>query len=164
GAEQPLGVARADGDVAEPDPLERGEGRARGEWAGVVRGDDALAGDDAGRGVAARRAGHPGVGVLGCQRDVARRAGRAAGRVDPDDLAGRHAEVAADRVLRRARRPELALLGEREAGDARQAAAGVRAAQLLPVEGGTLEQVAELVAVGGVVRGELLGPGPRLDL
>ena len=72
---------------------------------GVVGRDDALARADARRRVAARRAGHPVVEVARGERDVARRAGRAARRVDADDLVARRAEVRADRVVGRARSP-----------------------------------------------------------
>src|SRR6476646_10603349 len=54
-----LGVAGPDRDVAEPDALEGGQRGAGRERAGVVGGDDALAGRDARRGVAAGRAGDP---------------------------------------------------------------------------------------------------------
>src|SRR3954470_2802724 len=98
-AQESLGVAGADRDVAEADALERGQRRARGERPGVVGRDDPLAGLDAGRGVAARRARDPVLDVGRRQRDVARRAGRPARRVDPRDLLARRAEVRADRVF-----------------------------------------------------------------
>ena len=85
-AHQPLAVAGADRDVAEADALERGERGAGDERAGVVGRHDALAGRDAGRRVAAGGAGDPVLDVGGGQRDVARRPGRAARRVDAHDL------------------------------------------------------------------------------
>ena len=114
---QPLGVAGADRDVAEPEPVERGQRRARDERPRVVGGHDPLAGLDAGRGVAARRACDPVVEVGGGQRDVARRAGGAAGRVDAHDLVAGRAQVRAERVLGRDRGPDLGLLGQRQLGD-----------------------------------------------
>ena len=115
------------------------------------------------------RSRSPVVEVGSGQRDIAGRAGRAAGRVDPDDLGRRRAEVGADRVIRRARIPDLLLVGERQPCDVREPA-GVRGRvdagrrQLLPVEGRALEQVGELRPVGRVVDGELLRPRPGLDL
>ena len=77
---------------------ERGAGDER---PGVVGRDDPLAGRDPRGRVAARRAGHPVVEVAGGERDVARRAGRAARRVDADDL-GRVARRGARRTGSRA--------------------------------------------------------------
>src|SRR3954470_7139856 len=166
GPHQALGVAGADGDVAEADPLERGGGGARRERAGVVRRDDALAGLDARRRVAARGALDPVVEVRRRQRDVARRAGRAARRVDADDVLARRAQVRADRVLLGDRRADLGLLGERQARDVIQAARvlGRCDAELAAVERRALEQVGDLRAVGDVVDGALLGPRTGLDL
>src|SRR5581483_6250657 len=168
-AEQPLGAPGADRDVAGADPLERRERRARDERAGVVGGDDALARAEAGRRVAARRAGDPVLHVGGGEGDEARRPGRAARRVDPHELARGRAEVRAERVLGGAGRPELGLLGQRERPDPGQAAGGGGRAEpgrgeLLAVEAGPLVEVGELVPVGGVVERELLAPRPRLDL
>ena len=70
---EPLGVAGADRDVAEADPVEGGERRAGDERPGVVGRDDPLAGADPGGGVAARGARDPVVEVAGRERDVARR-------------------------------------------------------------------------------------------
>ena len=123
---QPLGVPGPDRDVSETDPVERAECRAGHERPGVVGRDDALAGANAGCGVAPRRAGDPVVEVAGRERDVARRPGRPARRVDADDLGRLRAEVGAERVLRRAARAELVLLGEREARDLLQPACGFR--------------------------------------
>ena len=114
--DQAVGVAGADRDVGEAEPVEGGERGAGHERAGVVGADDALAGLDAGGGVAARRAGHPVLEVLRGERDVARRAGGAAGGVDAHDLVRLGAQVRADRVLARDGRPDLALVGEREGG------------------------------------------------
>ena len=129
---QPLRVPGADRDVAEADAIEGRERRARDQRPGVVGRDDALAGDDARRPVAARRAGHPVVEVAGRERDVARRARRAARRVDPHDLGSCRAEMRADRILRRARRPELALLGERQLRDLREPAGRLGASRTRP--------------------------------
>ena len=106
--DEPLGVTGPDGDVAEADPVERGQCGARDEGPGVVGRDDSLAGGDARGGVAARRARHPVLEVARGQRDVAGRAGRPARRVDPHDLGGRGAEVRADGVVGRGRRAQLA--------------------------------------------------------
>ena len=115
--DEPLGVAGADRDVAQPDPVERGERGAGDEGPGVVGRDDPLAAPDARGGVAPGRAGDPVVEVAGGERDEARRAGRAGGRVDPDELLGPRAEVRADRVVRRDRLAQLLLPGERELRD-----------------------------------------------
>ena len=101
--QQPLGVAGADRDVAQADPVEGRERGARDERPGVVRRDDALSGLDAGSRVAARRPRHPVVEVARRERDVARRAGRAARRVDADDLVRVRAEMRAERVVLRRR-------------------------------------------------------------
>ena len=125
-------------------------------------------GSTPGRGVAARRARDPVVEVARRQRDVARRAGRAAGRVDADDLVAARAQVRADRVLRRHRRPQLLLLGQRQAPMSsrppRRGGGDAGGAELLAVEGRALEQVGDLLAVGRVVDRALLLPRPRLDL
>ena len=113
-AEQPVGAAGADGDVAEAEPLEGCERGAGGERTGVVRGDDLLARGYPGGGVAPRGPGDPVVEVAGRQRHVTRRPGRAARGVDAHELGRVDAEVRADRVLGRRRGPELVLLGERE--------------------------------------------------
>ena len=75
----------------------------------------------------------------------------------------------ADRVLRRRRRLELALLGERQPGDVREPSGVARGleprfAELASVERGAFEQVGELRAVACVVERELLVPRPALDL
>src|SRR6185436_674242 len=100
------------------------------------------------------------------ERDVARRPRRAAGRVDAGDLVAARAHVRADRVLRRHRRPQLLLLGEREVSDGVEAArgGGVGDAELLAVEGRAVEEIRDLLAVGRVVGDALLLPGPGLDL
>ena len=119
---QPLRVAGADRDVRDADALEGVQRRARHERAGVVGGDDALPRGHAGGRVAAGRPGHPVVEVAGGQRDVAGRAGGAAGRVDPRDLGRRRAQVRADRIVRRGRGLDLGLLGQRQLRDLRQPA------------------------------------------
>ena len=89
---------------------------------GVVGGDDPLAGGDAGRGVAARRARDPVVEVARGQRDVARRAGRAARRVDADDLVARPRTGARRSGSRRVDgRAQLLLLGQRQRARSRRA-------------------------------------------
>ena len=79
-------VPGADRDVGQPEALEGAERGTRNEWPRVVGRDDALAGGDPRGGVAARRPGHPVVEVAGRERDIARRSGRAARRVDAGDL------------------------------------------------------------------------------
>ena len=86
---QPLGVAGANGNVAEPEPVEGAERRAGDEGAGIIGRDDALAARDAGGGVGARRGAHPDFEIGGGQRNIARRSGRAAGRIDAHDLFAR---------------------------------------------------------------------------
>ena len=115
--QQPLGVARADRNVTEADTVEGGERRPGHEGTSVVGGDDALPGDDARGRVAARRGRHPVVEIAGRKRDEAGRAGGTARRVDPDDLGRRRAQMRADGILRRARRPELTLVGEGQLRD-----------------------------------------------
>ena len=163
GRHQALGVPDPDRDVAEADPLERGERRARDERAGRVRRDDPLARLDPGGRVAARGARHPVVEVARGQRDVAGRARRPARRVDADDLAGLGAEVRADRVLGSAARAELGLVGQRQLRRS-SSRPPFRAGELLAVERRALEQVGELRAVALAVEGELLVPGAGLDL
>src|SRR6266545_2191978 len=164
-----LGVPGADGNVTETDAVERGQRRARDERARVVSADDALAGGDAGRCVAARRRRHPVVEILRRQRHVAGRTGGTARRIDADDLGRRRAKVRADRIVGRTRRPDLALLGERQPCDVPQAArrrggGESSRSELLPVEGRALEEISELGAIAFVVERVLLRPRPRLDL
>ena len=116
-ADEPLGVAGPEGDVAETDPVERGECGARCERAGVVGRHDPLPGGDAGRRVASCRAGHPVVEIARGERDVARRPRRPARRVDAGELVAVCAEMRAERVVRSARLAQLALLGERQRRD-----------------------------------------------
>ena len=158
--QQPLRVARAEGDVAEPDAVEGGERGAGRERPGVVRRHDPLAGRDAGRRIAPRRRRHPVVEITGRQRHVARRAGRAARRVDADELGRVRAEMGSDRVVGRARRPQLVLLGQRQLRDAREPTRLLRRgqAELLPVERRSVEQIRKLLAVARVVERELLVP------
>jgi hypothetical protein len=120
--------------VREADPVERVERRAGDERPRVVGGDDPLTGDDAGGRIASGRARDPVVEVARRQRDVARIARRAARRVDPDDLGALDAEVRADRILARVRRPELVLVGQRQLGDVVEARR-FEAPELLAVEG-----------------------------
>jgi hypothetical protein len=160
--QQPLGVAGADRDMRQADAVEGGERGAGDERAGVVGRDDPLPGLDTRGRVAARRAGDPVVEV-GCgQRDVARRSGRPAGRVDADELARLRAEVGAERVLARARGPQLLLVGERELRGLREPAR--EALQSRTVEGRALAQVRELLAEARVVEGELLIPRQGLGV
>ena len=75
----------------------------------------------------------------------------------------------ADRALRRACRPDLALLRERQLRDVCEPAcsesgAESRLCQLLAIERRALEEVLELRAVGGIVDGHLLGPRTGFDL
>ena len=102
---QPLGVSGADRDVAEPEPVEGAERRAGDERAGVIGRDDALAALEARGRVGARRGAHPDFEIGGGQRDVARRSGGAAGRIDAHDLFGRGGQMRADRLVGRARAP-----------------------------------------------------------
>ncbi len=167
--EQALGVPGSDGDVAEADALERGKGRARHEGAGVVRGHDALAGLDAGSGVASRRPDDPVLEVARRQRDIARAPSRAARRIDPHDLGRLRTELGADRVLRRAGRLDLVLVGERELRDVGKRARGTRRldsrrCELLAIERRALEEVRELDAIALVVDGQLLRPRTGHDL
>jgi len=120
--QQVLGVAAADRNVTQADAVEGRERGAGHERPGVVGRDDALPGADAGGGVAAGRAGHPVLEIARRQRDVAGRAGRSARRVDPGDLGWGGTQMRADRVLRRAGRPELVLVGERQVRDLGEAA------------------------------------------
>ena len=98
---QPLGVAGADGDVAEPEPVEGAERRAGDEGTGVVGRDEALAARDSRRRVGARRSAHPDLEIASGERNVARRPGRAAGRIDARDLFGPRGQMRADRLVRR---------------------------------------------------------------
>ena len=166
---QPLGVAGAEGQVTEADAVERRERRAGREGSGVVRRDDPLAGLHARGRVAARRRRDPVLEVARGQRDVARRAGRAAGGVDAHDLvlaARRGASRTASSGVVVARSSCFSVSGRRGRSASPPASAGrldADRAELLPVEGGALQQVGDLLAVRGVVEGELLVPRPRLD-
>ena len=115
--QQELAVPRADGDVACADPVERRERDAGDERAGVVGRDDALARCETRGGIAPRRADDPVVEVRCGERDVARRSGRPARRVDPNDLVRPRAEVRADRVVAGDGRAKLAFRGQRQLGD-----------------------------------------------
>ncbi len=166
---QPLGVARADWNLAEADAVERAEGRPGHERPGVVAAHEALARGDARGGVAARRAGDPVREVVVGQGDVARRAGGPAGRVDADDLVAGRAEVGADRVVGGDRLAQLLLGGQGQRADlgepsGRLGIAEPRRGKLGAVERRALEQVRELSAVAAVVDRELLRPRPGLDL
>ena len=166
---QSLGVAGADGDVAESDPLERGQRSAGHERPRVVGRHDPLAGLDTRRGIAARRPRDPVVEITRGQRDVAGRTGGTTGRVDADDLLRRDAEVSADRVVSGDAAAQLGLVGERKCADRSQPACRPGRCepglgQLRPVEVGALEQVSQLIAIGGIVERELLLPRQRLDL
>ncbi len=164
--DEPLGVPRADRDVTQADPVERGQGGAGDERPGVVGRHDALPGRDTGGRIAARRAGDPVVEIAGGQGDVARGPRGAARRVDPHDVRAVDAQVCANGVLLRRGRLQLGLLGQGELGDVGEPACVVRRAEseLLPVERRALDQVRELQPVGRVVEHELLVPGARLDL
>ena len=75
----------------------------------------------------------------------------------------------ADRIVGRARRPELALVGQRQLCDVREFASRPiggepRRRQLLAIEGRAVEEVGELSPVARSVDSELLCPRPRLDL
>jgi hypothetical protein len=167
--QQPLGVAGAEGNVTGTDAVEGSQGGARHERARVICRDEPLAGREARGGVAPRRPCHPVLEVVRGQRDVARRAGRAARRVDPDDLLGRRAEMRSERILGRDRLPQLPLLGQRQAGEVGEPAGvrgrgAARGDELGPVERRAREDVCELCAVRGVVDRELFLPRQRLDL
>ena len=122
--EEPLGVARADRDVRRARSARSRRAPPRRRTGRRCRWRRSAARLDAGRGVAARRARDPVLEVAGGQRDVARRAGRAAGRVDADDLVAADAEVRADRVLVGRRRLQLGLLGQRQPGDVGRGSTG----------------------------------------
>ena len=140
--DEPLRVPRPDRDVAQPDAVEGGERRARGERAGVVGADDPLAGADARQRVRARGARDPVVDVTRGERDVARLARRAARGVDPRDLGTADAAVRAEGVLGRDRRAQLLLGRERER---LERSVHVVARELLAVEGRPLEQIGDLL-------------------
>ena len=125
---------------------------------------------DARGGVAARRARDPVVEVAGGQRDVARRAGRAARRVDPHDLLAAPRRDACRTGSRGVRAPQLVLLGQRQPRRRRRgrrrsgvADPGRRRA----CRGRTPSARRGRRAARGSVAsssGELLLPGARLDL
>jgi hypothetical protein len=160
--QQPLRAAAPHRDVAGADAVERRQGGARGERPGVVGRDDALAGGEAGRRVAARGAGHPVVEVGGRERDGARRAGRAARGVDADDLGVGGAAVGAERLLGGDRGAQLVLRGQREVAQVLHPAE-LRAGEPLAVERRVGGEVGDLLAQGRAVERLLVLPGPRLD-
>ena len=166
---QALGVPGAERDVAEADPVEGLDRRARDERARVVGGDRALARGDARGRVAARRARHPVVEIARRQRDVARRPGGAARRVDPDDLGRRRAEVRADRIVGSAGRLRARLFSVRgsRAMSASPPAASAEAkpacGQLLAIEGRAVEEVGELRCDRTRRRGRAARPTGRVS-
>jgi protein involved in polysaccharide export with SLBB domain len=77
--------------------------------------------------------------------------------------------MSAERILGCAGRGDLRLLGQRQCGDLIQAARGcsrrtARRRELLAIEGGALEQIDELFAVGRVVQRQLLRPLDAFDV
>ena len=83
--------------------------RQEAELAVLDRCDQSVAGRDARHRVRTRGSRDPVLDVAGGQRDVARRAGGAAGGVDARDLLAGRAQVRAERVLARDRFAELPL-------------------------------------------------------
>ena len=161
--DEPLGVAGAERDVREADPLEGGERRPGDEGPCVVRRRDALTRFDARRCVATRRRRDPVVEVAGGQRDVARRAGRSTRRVDPHELRLVRAEMCADRIVLCPRCTKLVLLGQRQVSDLRQACP-LELCEPVAIERGPRAQVVELFAEARVVERELVLPRTGLDL
>ena len=166
---KPLGVARADRNVAHPQPVEGAERGAGDERTGIVGRDDRLAGADPGSRVAARRRRHPIVEVGRRQRNVARSAGGAARRKDAHDPVAGNRDMRAHRVRLAAARPDLGLLGEGKAGDRIQPADRLRRresglAELVSIEARMRHEIGDLLAIERVVEPELRLPRRRFDL
>src|SRR5665213_371438 len=169
GFHQPFGVAGADGNVTQADPVHRTQSSASHKWPGVVGGNDALPRLDARGGIAARRACHPIVEIALSERDVARCASGATGGIDADDLPAPHTEVAANGVLSRATGAYFILLGQGQLANVSQSASGLRRSkasipQLAAIEDGSLKQITQLFTVMLVVNFNLLGPGAGLNI
>src|SRR4029077_17495939 len=99
-------------------------------------------------------AGDPVLEVLRRQRDVARPAGRAARRIDANDVRRLDADMAAER---RVACPQLALLGQRQLRNVGEADV-VEVGELFAIKGRALAQIRELLAEARVVDRELLFP------
>ncbi len=165
---QPLGVSRADRNMAKAEPVEGVERGAGDERPGVVARDDAFAAHDAGGRVGARGGAHPDLEIGGGEGNVARRPGRAAGRIDARDLAGRRGQMRADRLFARARGAQLVLFGERQRGDRLEPAdrfggseSGAR--QLVAIEARTVEEIDDPRAIERLVVDPLRNPRIALD-
>src|SRR5262249_8381409 len=146
-----LGVADAERNVHHADRLEGGERRAGDEGAGAEIGDDALAGLEAVRRIRLAADLAPLLDVVLRQRDVERRAARAAGGVAARRLADLDRGVAAERRMLRLALPQLVLLGERQRAERVEAAyclrrRKARRAQLVAIERRALEQPRDLAA------------------
>ena len=152
---QPLGVAGADRDVAEADAVERRRARRRRRTARRCRSRRGAGRPrrPRRRSCAPSRSTQLSRSSRG-QRDVARRAGGAAGRVDADDL-GAASRRGARRSGSRACTvvAQLLLVGQRQRARSRPGRRPPRrrrtpaAASFVAVERRALEQVGELVAV-----------------
>ena len=159
--DKPLGVPGSDRDVTKPEPVEHGERGAGDERAGVVGRDDAFAADDSRGRIGSRRGPDPNLDVGGGERNVARRPGRAAGRIDARDLLRVGGAMRPDRLIRRARRAQFVLLGERQRMDRLEPADGAvgrvtGALELAAIEARALEQIFDLLEVERRVEARLV--------
>src|SRR5581483_511025 len=156
-----LGIAGADRDVTETEMGERIERRTRDERAGIVGRNHALAAAQSRRRIGARGDLDPGGKVLRRQRNVARVAGRSAGRIDADDVVRRSRAMSTQRRLYRLAGPDLVCLRERQLRDLVECTdprriGKTRGRELLAMEGRACEQILDLPAIGGAVMGQLL--------
>src|SRR6266480_3914068 len=150
--EELLRVSHAYRDMRAADRLEGRQRRAGDEGPGAEGRDDALARLEAVLRVGVATDPAPVLDVAFRQRDVERRAARAAGRVDARGLRNVDGGVCPERRMLSLALAQLVLLGKRQRGDVLDAAhRGGRiesgGAQLLAIEGGAFEQPLDLLAV-----------------
>jgi hypothetical protein len=154
--------------MAQPQRLKRLERDAGDERSGIVGRDQRLAALDARGGIAARRRPDPVGEIVSGERDVARLAGRAAGREDADEIGHVGRQMGADGIVGGPRLAEFVLFREgqrRNFGEAadRGGVGKARRGQPCTVEGRTGEEIGDLFAVRPVVGAGLLDPRHRFD-
>jgi hypothetical protein len=152
-----FGVAGADRDMRDAERIEGVERGAGDERARVVGGEQELAGAQAAARIAAPRDRAPILEIVARERYVARRAARAARRIDARRLLGPDRGMQAERRRLGLARAQLVLHGERQLRDALQAAdrrrrVESRRGQLPAIERGALEQPRDLLAIQGYDR------------
>ncbi len=165
---QALGVSRADGNVAEAQPVERAERGAGDEGACIVGRDDPLAARQSRRRVGARRSAHPDLEIGRGQGNVARRSRGAAGGIDAHDFFARRRAMGSNRLLGAARLPQFVFLGERQRRDCVEAAhrpwrSKTRARELVAIKARAVEQILDLLEIQRRVVRRLSVPRRQFD-